>query len=78
MKALGLQPPRIFAVVQHSKRFKLEDRYGKLLRFRELKQGENMLSFYRQDTSNADTEPLSGAAPVESDLEISAAALDDE
>jgi len=76
MKALGLLPPRIWAVVQHSKRFPLEARYGSLERVRELRQGENMLSFYRR--ADSDAEALSGAALVEGDLEVTAAALDEE
>jgi 16S rRNA (guanine966-N2)-methyltransferase len=34
-------------VVQHSSRVALKPEYGRLRRYRELKQGDNMLSFYR-------------------------------
>ena len=83
LKVLGLQPPKIWTIVQHSKRFALDEQYGKLVRARELKQGENMLSFYRssddaQRSADGDTEALSGAALVESDLDMPAAAFDEE
>ncbi len=76
MRVLGAQPPKIWAIVQHSKRFAMDASYGQLERVRELRQGENMLSFYRRADPN--TEPLSGAALVEGDLDVSAAALDQE
>jgi 16S rRNA (guanine966-N2)-methyltransferase len=83
LKVLGAQPPKIWAIVQHSKRFPLEARYGELERVRELRQGENMLSFYRrsgdaEDSSDIDTETFSGTALVEGDLDVPAAAFDEE
>jgi 16S rRNA (guanine966-N2)-methyltransferase len=45
MDVLGENPPPL-AVVQHSKFFELGDEYGKLRRYRMLKQGDNVLSFY--------------------------------
>jgi len=33
-------------IVQHSSRFALQEAYGKLQRYRAIKQGDNMLSFY--------------------------------
>ena len=38
-------------VVQHASREVLEERYGKLARYRTVKQGENTLSFYRMDAA---------------------------
>jgi len=35
------------AIAQHSCRFSLQDRYGRLERYRIVKQGDNSLSFYR-------------------------------
>src|SRR2546423_2069483 len=43
---LSNKPPRI-VIAQHSVRMKLDDRYGALARYRELRQGDNVLSFYR-------------------------------
>ena len=43
---LGNEPPPL-ALVQHSSRFELEDEYGCLRRTRELRQGDNTVSFYR-------------------------------
>jgi 16S rRNA (guanine966-N2)-methyltransferase len=34
-------------IAQHSVHFDLKEHYGNLVRYRTLKQGENMLSFYR-------------------------------
>jgi len=42
---LGEKPPRL-VIAQHSPRLKLEDGYGGLHRTRQLKQGDNELSFY--------------------------------
>jgi 16S rRNA (guanine966-N2)-methyltransferase len=83
LKVLGQLPPRIWAIVQHSKRFQLEERYGGLERVRELRQGENMLSFYRrsadvEDGADSDAEAVGGAALVERDLDVTAAAFDEE
>jgi 16S rRNA (guanine(966)-N(2))-methyltransferase RsmD len=83
MRVLGVQPPRIWAIAQHSKRFQLEARYGKLERFRELRQGENMLSFYRlandvESAADSDAEPLSSTPLIQRDLEMPAASFDQE
>ncbi len=83
LRVLGQNPPKIWVIVQHSKRFDLEARYGRLERVREVRQGENRLSFYRtsaevQDGADSDAEAIGGAAPVEGDLEISATAFDEE
>jgi 16S rRNA (guanine(966)-N(2))-methyltransferase RsmD len=81
MGVLGKEPPRIWAIAQHSKRFPLEERYGELERVREVRQGENVLSFYRagtaagpslrsgfEDRANTEAEALGGAGLIESDL----------
>jgi 16S rRNA (guanine(966)-N(2))-methyltransferase RsmD len=46
LELLGNQPPPL-ALVQHSSRFELEDEYGCLRRTRQLRQGDNTVSFYR-------------------------------
>lgn len=38
---------RGLAIVQHDRRFVLPDRFGKLGRYREVRQGDNVLSLYR-------------------------------
>ena len=57
LDVLEVHPPAL-TIVQHSRRFALEDRYGSLLRTRIVRQGDNVLSFYRQSItpgpSNAD------------------------
>ena len=73
MDVLGREPPRVWAIVQHSKRFPLEERYGELERTREVRQGENVLSFYRlygrlQSGPDPDAEPLGGTGLIESNL----------
>jgi 16S rRNA (guanine966-N2)-methyltransferase len=83
LRVLGQQPPRIWAIVQHSKRFPLQAQYGRLERVRELRQGENMLSFYRrsanaQDGADSDAEALGGVALVERNLDVPAAAFNEE
>jgi 16S rRNA (guanine(966)-N(2))-methyltransferase RsmD len=45
MEVLGENPPAL-VVVQHSKHFELAGEFGKLRRYRALKQGDNVLSFY--------------------------------
>jgi 16S rRNA (guanine966-N2)-methyltransferase len=45
----GLLAPGAVVVAEHSKKSDLEERYGKLLRYRTLKQGDAALSFYRLD-----------------------------
>jgi 16S rRNA (guanine(966)-N(2))-methyltransferase RsmD len=42
---LGADPPAL-VIAQHAFRFKLGDTYGRLVRIRVLKQGDNALSFY--------------------------------
>ena len=49
MEILGRNRGDLLAVAQHSSRFAIGDRYGKLARYRQVKQGENALSFYRLD-----------------------------
>ena len=44
--ALLADRPAALAIVQHSPRLKLAESYGKLQRSRELKQGDNVLSFF--------------------------------
>ncbi len=39
--------PQPLVIAQHSVHFDLKERYGNLIRYRTLKQGENVLSFYR-------------------------------
>lgn len=43
---LGKKPPDL-VIAQHSKHFPLGEQYGLLQRYREVKQGDNVLSFYR-------------------------------
>lgn len=43
---LGANPPQL-VIAQHASRASLQPEYGALMRTRELKQGDNMLSFYR-------------------------------
>jgi 16S rRNA (guanine966-N2)-methyltransferase len=42
---LGAKPPKL-AIVQHDVRLKLADAYGRLTHKREVRQGDNVLSFY--------------------------------
>ena len=44
-------------VVQHSRRFEPQETYGNLQRFRNIRQGDNSLSFYRK-ISTSSTHPL--------------------
>ena len=46
LETLGNQPPPL-TLVQHFSRFELGDQYGCLRRTRQLKQGDNTISFYR-------------------------------
>jgi 16S rRNA (guanine(966)-N(2))-methyltransferase RsmD len=75
MKLLAKNPPRVLLVVQHSSRFQLDEQYGELVRTRQVRQGENTLSFYRrpqpelQRSAEADTEELGGASLVDGDFE---------
>jgi 16S rRNA (guanine966-N2)-methyltransferase len=73
MGALGKEPPRVWAIAQHSKRFRMEERYGELERMREVRQGENVLSFYRlsrslQDSADSEAEALGCTGLIEGDL----------
>jgi 16S rRNA (guanine966-N2)-methyltransferase len=56
--ALGAAPPAL-AIAQHTVRFPLPVEYGELSRFRQVKQGDNILSFFhrshRGDAENAET-----------------------
>lgn len=45
----GLLSPSAVVVAEHAKKSDREERYGKLLRYRTLKQGDAALSFYRID-----------------------------
>jgi 16S rRNA (guanine966-N2)-methyltransferase len=45
LELLGGAPPKL-AIVQHDVRLKLADSYGGLTRTRELRQGDNVLSFF--------------------------------
>lgn len=38
---------RAIVIAEHSRRTPLQDQFGQMVRFRELKQGESILSFYR-------------------------------
>ncbi len=49
MNLLGENPPRIWAIAQHSRHFEMAGQYGKLSRSRSVVHGENVLSFYRTD-----------------------------
>jgi 16S rRNA (guanine(966)-N(2))-methyltransferase RsmD len=44
-------------IVQHSSRFTAQEQYGRLRRYRAIKQGDNSLSFYR-NISTSSTQPL--------------------
>jgi 16S rRNA (guanine(966)-N(2))-methyltransferase RsmD len=44
--AMESEPPNL-VIVQHSVRFALADEYGRLRRTRQLRQGDNVLSFFR-------------------------------
>jgi 16S rRNA (guanine966-N2)-methyltransferase len=44
-------------IVQHSSHFKPQEEYGRLERYRAIKQGDNTLSFYRK-ISTSSTQPL--------------------
>ena len=44
-------------IVQHSSRFTSQEQYGRLRRYRIIKQGDNSLSFYRK-ISTSNTQPL--------------------
>jgi len=73
MGVLAKEPPRLWAIAQHSKRFQMEERYGDLERLRQVRQGENVLSFYRlrqsfQDSADTEAEVFGGAGLVEGDL----------
>jgi 16S rRNA (guanine(966)-N(2))-methyltransferase RsmD len=50
LAALGQAPPRL-TVVQHSVRFALADSYGQLHRTRLVRQGDNALSFYVEQSA---------------------------
>jgi 16S rRNA (guanine966-N2)-methyltransferase len=84
MKLLTKKPPRLFLIVQHSSRFQLEEQYGELIRTRQVRQGENTLSFYRSEkmqlegSAEADAEELRRAALIDADLEESGTPGDDE
>jgi 16S rRNA (guanine966-N2)-methyltransferase len=45
LELLGDDPPAL-VIAQHAARSPLEDRYGKLERYRTIRQGDNALSFY--------------------------------
>jgi len=49
-------PPPELVIVQHDVRRVLDERYGRLERTRVLKQGDNVLSFYRQSESYAESD----------------------
>ena len=60
LELLGSRPSGLVGAVviaQHDVRLKLEESYGALQRTRELKQGDNVLSFYETDSVNIDPEP---------------------
>jgi 16S rRNA (guanine(966)-N(2))-methyltransferase RsmD len=42
------------AIVQHSSRFTAQEQYGRLRRYRAIKQGDNCLSFYRRISLNTE------------------------
>jgi 16S rRNA (guanine(966)-N(2))-methyltransferase RsmD len=83
MKVLAQRPPKLRVIAQHSQRFAIEERYGDLELFRQVRNGENVLSFYRlvrsvENIADVEAEPLGSATSVEGDLDVSAAALDEE
>jgi len=56
LELLGATPPGL-VVIQHDVRLKLVDSYRALKRTRELRQGDNVLSFYDAVSTNVDPEP---------------------
>lgn len=48
LTALGTAPPAL-AIAQHTVRLRLAEQYGRLRRVRELRQGDNVLSFYTEE-----------------------------
>ena len=51
METLAKRPPAPLLLVQHSVRQKMPERIGSAVRYRELKQGENWVSFYRPEAA---------------------------
>ncbi len=47
LRLLGDAPPQL-AIVQHSFRQELDEVYGQLARYRQVRQGDNVLSFYEE------------------------------
>jgi 16S rRNA (guanine966-N2)-methyltransferase len=84
MKLLAKNPPRVFVIVQHSSRFKLEEQYGELVRTRQVRHGENTLSFYRsaqsqlEGSTDPDAEEFGSTGLVDGDFEESGTARDQE
>ena len=81
---LGRMTHPLTAVAQHSSRFPLLASYGTLERARQVRQGENMLSFFRSQHTQLDrsagptSENPRGASLPGGDLEIPGAARDHE
>ncbi|MGI8988465.1 MAG: 16S rRNA (guanine(966)-N(2))-methyltransferase RsmD [Bryobacteraceae bacterium] len=53
LESLGRNPPAL-AIVQHSIRFELAERYGNLARTRVVRQGDNALSFFSSEQAQLD------------------------
>lgn len=56
LEALGRNPPSV-AIMQHSIRFELAERYGNLARTRVVRQGDNALSFFSSEQAQLDGSP---------------------
>lgn len=51
LEILGRDPSDVLVIAQHSCRFRIGERYGQLVRARQVRQGDNTLSFYRAPAS---------------------------
>jgi 16S rRNA (guanine966-N2)-methyltransferase len=84
MKLLAKNPPRLFVIAQHSSRMQLAEQYGELVRSRQVRHGENTLSFFRLPQSQLeggaepDAKDPGGASLVDRDLQEPGASGDDE
>jgi 16S rRNA (guanine(966)-N(2))-methyltransferase RsmD len=63
LQTLGENPPGI-VIAQHSRFHPLGEEYGRLRRVRELRQGDNMLSFYEAATDAVEPPSGNGVEPT--------------
>ncbi len=84
LNAIGAAAREVIVVAQHSWRFPLEQQYGHLRQTREVRQSDNLLTFFRSEhaelegSSDAAAEEAGGAALTGGDLEIPGTAGDHE